>query len=80
MTYIVYTNKTATLPQWIKMTGERLEALGLVPGDYSALAYKHGYEMGYTPERWSRERELTEYRKFRAKNLHIDDDQQRHLY
>lgn len=52
---IVYTNKTVNFVDWCQQAQQKFKLVGLDRFDEFALAPKHAYELGYTPDSWARE-------------------------
>lgn len=52
---IVYTNRKVNFVDWCQEAQRKFKLVGLEPFDEFALAPKHAYELGYTPDSWARE-------------------------
>lgn len=52
---LVYTNKTVNFVDWCQQAQQKFKLVGLERFDEFALAPKHAYELGYTPDSWARE-------------------------
>jgi hypothetical protein len=52
---LVYTNKSVNFVDWCQEAQRRFKLLEMDRFDEFALAPKHAYELGYTPDSWARE-------------------------